>query len=211
MQDPVRKSVRKKVEEFDAYIREIYVDNLETYYIPIIQGIILQEYDSELTGRVTDRRSRTNPIYYRDEFEEALINFEWIERGRDYTKLTVPDISTFNWNQGRLRIIENILEGTIGTFIEVDEEQYVAMYGKRPVIRPFDSTVSIKQRIYLLRLSSNVLKKWRSAYPKKREVRFPFSNQPPTDIFDTANRYVEGEIDGWIDEAIKEAQKEIVK
>jgi hypothetical protein len=211
MANAVRKSVIKKVKQFDAKIRDIYVENLEIYYIPVIKDIILQEYDVELTGRVVDRKSRTNPVYYREEFEEALDSYTWIDRGWNYTTLSMPSVSNFNWNQGRLRIIENILEGTIGTFIEVDEEQYIAMYGKRPVARPFDNTVSIKERIYLLRLNADVRRRWRSSYPKVSEVRFPFSNQPPIDIFDEANRYVKSEIRSWISEAIKQARKEIVK
>jgi hypothetical protein len=210
MQKAIRKSVVKAVEKLDEYIKLIYIENLETYYIPTIQNIILQEYDYELTGRVTDRRARTNPAYYRDEFSTALTEFKWVDRGSDYVKLIVPEVSTFNWNQGRLRIIENILEGTLGIYIEVDEEQYVAMYGKRPIDRSFDNTVSIKERIYLLRLTNNVAKRWKEIYPKEKEVRFPFSNQSPIDIFDGANKYVSNNINSWIDEAIKEAQKEIL-
>ena len=206
-----RQAVRKKVDHLNDLIQETYIFNLETYYIPIIQNLILQEYDIELTGRVTDRRARTNPIYYRDEFEAALMDFEWIEENSMSTKLMTPEVNTFNWNQGSLRIIENILEGAIGTFVEVDEEQYVAMYDKRPIIQPFDKTVPLKKRIYIIRLTGDVRRRWGNAYPRNNLVRYPFSNQPPIDIFGPANRYVEEEIKGWIAEAIKESQKEITK
>jgi len=205
------KAVRKKVEQFDRLIRDTYIFNLETYYIPVIQNIILQEYDVELTGRVTDRRSRTNPIYYREEFESALMDFVWIEEGRNYDKLITPEVETFNWNQGRLKIIENILEGIIGTYVEVDEEQYVAMYGKRPIIQPFDKTVPLKKRIYILKLTADLRKRLRVLYPKNDTVRYPFSNQPSIDIFDSANRYVEENKRSWIQEAIKESQKETAR
>jgi len=206
-----KRAVRKKVDKLDKLIQDIYVENLEIYYIPIIIDIILQEYDVELTGRVTNRRARTNPIYYRDEFEDGINNFEWLEIKNGQTKLMTPETNTFNWNQGRLRIIENIVEGTMGTFVEVDEEQYVAMYGKRPIIQPFDKTVPLKERIYLLRLSGDVRRRWTDAYPKEGLVRFPFSNQPPIEIFSSANEYVSENIKNWIDEAIKQAQKEIAK
>ncbi len=207
----VKKAVHKKAEQLNALIQKTYVFNLEIYYIPEIQNIILQEYDIELTGRVTDRKARTNPIYYRDEFEEALINFEWIDINGGATKLVVPEIDTFNWEQGSLRIIENILEGAMGTFVEVDEEQYVAMYSKRPIIQPFDKTVPLKKRIYIIRLTGDVRRRWRLAYPKNAIVRYPFSNQPPIDIFEPANKYVEENIRSWIDEAITEATKEITR
>ena len=137
-------NVRKKVDQMNRLIQERLVDNLETYYIPVAQDLILQEYDIELTGAVVDRRSRTNPMYYRDEFQEALENHDWIIDARDKTTINVPETNTFDWNQGRLNVIKNIVEGTIGVFIEVDSEQYVAMYGKHPVRQPFDKTVPLK-------------------------------------------------------------------
>jgi len=206
-----RVAVKKKVIQFDRLVQERLIENLENYYIPNIQDIILSTYDIELTGRVTDRRSRTNPIYYRDEFEEALLGFEWIVEGRKETKLMTPALDTFNWNQGSLRIVENILEGTIGTFVEIDEEQYIAMYDKRPNIQPFDRAVPIKKRIYLLRLTGGLRRRWREVYPKQDVVKYPFSNTPPVDIFSPADDYVEENMNDWISEAIKESQKEIAR
>jgi len=206
-----RVAVRKKVDQLDRLIRETYVFNLETYYIPVIQNFILQEYDIELTGRVTDRRSKTNPIYYRDEFEQALYDFDWIIETKDQVTLMTPETDTFNWHQGRLRIIQDVVEGTVGMFVEVNEEQYIAMYDKRPIIQPFDRAVPIKERIYLLRYSGDVRGRWRRTYPRNEIVKFPFSNTPPIDIFYSANKYVEENINKWIDEAIKESHKEIVR
>lgn len=206
-----RAAVRQKTEKLDRLIRDIYIYNLEREYIPTIQDIILQDYDVELTGRVTDRESKTNPIYYRDEFQEALENFDWIIETRTQTTLEVPETNTFNWNQGRLRIIENIVEGTIGVYAEIDEEQYIAMYDKRPIIQPFDRDVPRKERIYVLKLTGDLRRRWRTAYPNRSIVRYPFSNQPPINIFDSANGYVENNVKSWIDDAIRQAQKEIVK
>jgi len=207
----VMKAVHKKAEQLNKLIQETYIFNLETYYIPRIQEIIMQEYDIELTGRVIDRKSRTNPIYYRDEFEEALLNFEWIETEGGAMKLVTPETNTFDWRQGRLRIIEKILEGLVGRYVEVDGQQYITMYDKPPIGEPFDKTVPRKQRIYTLRATALLKRKWSIAFPKKPLVNYPFSNQPPIDIFDAANQYVKEEIRGWIDEAIKEATKEIAK
>ena len=209
--DLSRQTVRKKTAQMDRLIRDNYVDDLERDHIPIIQEIIMRDYDIELTGRVTDRRSKTNPIYYRDEFETALIEFDWIVETRNKTTLMTPETDTFNWLQGRLRIIETILEGMIGTFAEVDEEQYIAMFSKRPIIQPFDRAVPLKERIYLLRATGDLRRRWAIAYPKNPMVRYPFSNQPPIDIFDTANTYVEENIKGWIDKAIRNTQKEIAR
>jgi hypothetical protein len=204
-------AVRKKVERFDKLIRERYIGNLENYYIPTMIEIILVEYDGQLTGQVTDRKSRTNPLFYRDEFQEALMNHEWIREGRNETILDIPEVDTFNWRQGRLRVIEKILEGLIGQYVEVDGEQYVAMYRKPPALEAFDKTVPRKERIYTLRLSNAVRRKWAETFPKKPLVKYPFSNQPPVDIFQYANTYAEENMSKWSEEAIREAKKEIGK
>jgi hypothetical protein len=203
-------AVRKKVDQLDRLIQDTYLERLEDE-IPNIINIILNTYDAELTGRVTDRRSRTNPIYYRDEFESALDEFEWFDIKKGKTVFFTPETNTFNWNQGRLRIIENILEGTIGTFIEVDEEQYIGIYEKRPAIQPFDRAVPLKERIYLLRLTGDLRRRWRETFPRSEMVRYPFSNAAPIDIFSEANRYVEENLQGWIDDSVKMAQKEIAR
>jgi len=211
MAKDVIKLVHKKAEELNKMIQELYIFNLETYYIPTMQNIILQEYDIELTGRVTDRNSRTNPIYYRDEFEQALLDFEYIDMSQGAVKFTTPETDNFNWNQGRLRIIEDIVEGTVGIFVEIDEEQYIAMYSKRPIIQPFDKTVPLKERIYIVRLSGDIKRRWSETYPKRKIVRFPFSNQPPVDIFEAGSKYVEENIKDWINEAITEVRKRETK
>lgn len=204
-------TVRNKVEKLIDLINEIYVDNLETRYIPEIKAIIMQEYDVELTGKVTDRGSRTNPIYYRDEFVEALDDFEFIIVDREEVTLTIPEVDNFNWTQGRLHIIENILEGAIGTYVELDEAQYIKLYGKRPVIQPFDKTVPIKERIYLLRYSPDLNRRWRENFPRDELIKYPFSNTPPIDIFLEANRYVMENRQSWINNSIKQARKEITR
>jgi hypothetical protein len=208
-EDKVRQRVKKTVKEIDMMISERFTENLEIYNIPVIKDIILATYDNELSGRVTDRRARTNPMYYRDEFAEALDNWEWTDTGTGFTKLITPATDTFNWNQGRLRIIENIVEGTIGKFVEVDEEQYVAMFNKRPILQPFDRAVPRKERIYLLRLSSNLRRRWRETSPRKGWVEYPFSNTSPTDIFYEADQYVMENMQGWINETIKEVTREV--
>lgn len=205
------KLVHKKAEELNKKIQELYIFNLETYHIPTMQNIILQEYDIELTGRVTNRKSKTNPIYFRDEFEEALLNFDYFDTSQGAVKLTTPEMDNFDWNQGRLRIIENILEGTVGLHVEIDEEQYIAMYDKRPIIQPFDRTVPLKRRIYIIRLTGDVRRRWRQAYPRDQIVRFPFSNQPPIDIFEAGSKYVEENIKDWINEAITTVSKEATR
>jgi hypothetical protein len=212
MKDPIMKAAKATEDRINRAILESFVERLEDEHIQEIKDIILQEYDMELTGRVTDRKSKTNPIYYRDEFALALDEFNWLSvESKQSGKLTTPAMNNFPWHQGRLRVIENILEGTIGNFMEVDEEQYLAMFERRPVVQPFDKTVPRRERVYLLKVNGDIRRRWQNAYGNEQWVRYPFSNQPPIDIFAAADQYVLDNMQGWINDAVKEITKRVGK
>lgn len=202
--------VTKYVNKFDVFLRNRWIRDLEELHIPEIQRRIMEAYDSELVGVVTDRESKTNPVEYRDDFEEALDNFQYIIENENSLTLRVPDEDNFPWLQGRLRIIKNILDGTIGIFVEADEEQYIKMYQKRPFSEePYDNSVSRKERVYLLKNTADVRRRQIEAFGKVNYlVRYPFSNKPPIDIFSPANNYVEENIKNWVKETTKRALKE---
>lgn len=208
MADPLK--IKKAINKFQRFFTDYWVDELNGVYIPMIQDMIMESYDSELVGVVTNRDSKTNPLFYREEFLTALYNFEYIKEEINSITLSVPDEDNFPWLRGRLRIIKNILDGTVGTFVEVDEEQYIKMFGKRPISEnPYDNTVQKKERIYLLRYNSDVQRRERNALGRTGAlVRYPFSNIPPIDIFGPTANYVENNLNNWINETIKKAQKE---
>lgn len=208
MADPL--NIKKITNKFKKFLTDYWIDELNEIYIPIIQDMIMESYDSELVGVVTNRDSKTNPLFYREEFLTALYNFEYIKEGISTITLSVPDEDNFPWLQGKLRIIKNILDGTVGAYVEVDEEQYIKMYGKRPISEtPYDNTVPRKERIYLLRYTADVQRRERESLGRRGAlVQYPFSNIPPIDIFGPTNDYVENNLDNWIDETITKAQKE---
>jgi hypothetical protein len=204
--------VRKDTDNFDKFLKRKIREDLVKIYVPQIREVIMQNYDVELVGRVTDRNSRTNPIYYREEFEEALDNFNWLEIGMKYTILVVPDNEIFPWNTGRLRILQNIVEGTIGNYVEVDEEQYVALYKKQPVLAlAYDKTVPRKERIYLLRYTPALQRREREVFSARVLVRFPFSNTPAIRLFEPAIEFAEENGSGWVSDITKKATKEYYK
>ena len=108
-----------------------------------------------------------------------------------------------------MSVVQNILEGIIGNYIEVDEEQYVAMYSKRPLLDPYDKTVTRKQRIYLLKWNSNVDKDWRAVFARQKPVWYPFSNMPSIDIFAGPNKEFEEGITEWLTKLIFKKSKEM--
>ena len=198
---------KKLIEGFDGLMRKNVLTTLESA-VEEVKQIIIDKYDEELLDIVTDRNSKTNPNLYRDDFIERLDKLTYVEDGNEIS-IVVPDMETFDFS-GRLRVIENIMEGTSGTYVEVNEEDYEAIFNKKPVnADPLDEYVPRKERIYLVRHNNKVRTVERTL--KKRFVKYPFSNKPPVDILEVGDEYVEKNMDGWIKNALEKALKEYVK
>lgn len=173
-----------------------------------VQNIILEEYDNELVDVVTDRDSRTNPNFYRDEFQSRLEEFEYIEEDGEGIKFHVPDMENFDWS-GRLRVIQTIMEGVLGEYVEMDEEQYKAIFNKKPISeQSLDEYVPPKQRIYLIKYTTKIKQSEKELNTKF--VRYPFSNTPSINIMDEGERYTNDNMDRWIEEAFSEARKKFI-
>ena len=173
-----------------------------------IKKVIIDEYDDELVDVVTDRESKTNPNLYRDDFIDRLGKFEFVESTGQRLSIKVPDMETFDFS-GRLKVIEAIMEGMAGIYVEVNEDDYVTIFGKRPINQePLDDFVPPKERIYLVRYTSKLKQVERDL--NKKFVRYPFSNTPPIRILEEGERFVDSNLSVWIEEALEEAQKEFV-
>jgi len=204
--------VKKNVKSYNNILIDSFGQDLEYTYIPKIKELIMANYDSELVGVVTNRKSKTNPLFYRDEFEIALNEFEYIIKNRDYITLRVPDIDNFPWENGKLKIILNIIEGTFGIYVEVTETQYIQMYNKKPLnVEPYDKTVPRKERIYLLRYTSSVQRREKEVFNRKILIRYPFSNSPPISLFEPVVKFVESNFKIWMMDSMKQTTKEYSK
>jgi hypothetical protein len=180
--------------------------------IPKVQEVILNSYDENLIGKVTNRRSKTNPSLYLEEFTERLEEFEYIDDSPIFPNLPafiVPDIENFDFS-GRLIVIHTILEGLAGKHMEVSAAQYEAMYGTPVVNRaPLDKFVPKKERIYIFRANDDLLGHAKELPNNLKLVEYPFSDTPSIDIFEEADRYVDSEMDNWRDQAQENAAKEL--
>lgn len=175
-----------------------------------IIDVVMREYDSSLT--INDRNSKSNPEFYRDEFEERLENFSYIEESGDTIKFTVPTMENFDFS-GRLKVIEQMMEGTVGVYVEVNAEDYGKMFGKKIYSRePLDTSVSRKDLIYLMRYSTIVRNAELATFGRRNYlVRYPFSNTPPILILDEAEKFVDESMSKWVKEAINKATKKFKK
>lgn len=171
-----------------------------------IQSAVLAQYDQELVDVVTDRKSKTNPNFYREEFIERLSQFEYVKVSGDKLTINVPDMETFDFS-GRLSVIKHIMEGMAGKYVEINEKDFVKSFGKRPMSEEtVDKYVSPKERIYLIRYNNRA--KQAEDTLGKDLVPYPFSNTPPIKILEEGEKFVEDNMSRWIEEALAEARKE---
>lgn len=202
---PASRKVKKKLSDslsdlIESSLRKRFVEAEKE-----IKDVIMERYDSELVDVVTDRESKTNPNLYREDFLNRLNEFSYIEG----TTLRVPDMENFDFS-GRLRVIQSIMEGLSGIYMEVNEEDYIAIFGKRPINEdPLDEYVSPKEKIYLVRYNAKLRRAEKDL--NKKLVRYPFSNTPPIRVLDVADKYVNDNMDRWIKEAVGTAQKQFIK
>lgn len=199
----IRKEASKIAKTLDDLIDQELLNKL-TSNVEEVKELIIETYDQELINVVTSSDSKTRPEDYLDDFMEKLEEFEYIEEVNDQLIFRVPDMENFDFS-GRLRVIENILEGIVGTYVEITGGQWLQIFGKSKVpTDPIDSSVPVKERVYLLKYNAFIKGKEKELNVKF--VRYPFSNAGPMDIFDDVNRYVSDEISKWIDEAVSNAQ-----
>lgn len=208
----VLNKIKKNVKSYNDILIDSFSKDLEYLYIPQIKELIMAEYDSELVAVVTDRKSKTNPLFYREEFEIALNEFEYIIKNEDHITLRVPDIDNFPWSNGKLKIILNILEGTFGIHVEITEQQYIQMYNKKPLsVEPYDKTVPLKERVYLLRYTAPVRLREKEVFGRSELIRYPFSNSPPIRLFEPTVKFVESNFKVWIGDSMTKTTKEYSK
>lgn len=207
MAQAARKEARKVASLLEKSSKKRFVKNLMRVAAPQIIDVVMSDYDARLVSAVTDRKSRTRPELYRETFESRLGSFEFIRETEKGIALRTPDMDNFDFS-GQLKIVENILNGTAGVYVEVDEEQYIQMYDRQPRRTDlFDQDLPKKQRIYLLRFTMDVRN--RLMNNNIDMVRFPFSNTPSIDIFSSADNMVVDNMGEWIDDIITDSIKDL--
>jgi hypothetical protein len=204
----VESKIEKIAKDLDGFVlealREILNEELENIKYLIMDGFNL------LSAMVIDPESKTDPALYRRKFEERVDSFEYIEIDGNRVKIHTPDMENFDFSE--LEIVEQILEGTVGVFVEISQEDMEKITGKTVVNnKPVDPSVPKKDRIYLERYTPKVRQKEKEVLEKKL-VRFPFSNTPPLydRVFDPAEEYVNENIKFWSDEAIRKGESKML-
>ena len=198
------KTVSKKIESGVKYNLKTEFNNV----IDEIKNVIIEEYDDKLMKSTINRRSLIDYSMYRDEFISRLDDFQFIKESENIITLDVPDIETFDFSDG-LEIVQTMMEGLSGAYVEVNEKEYSHIFGKKPRLsEAIDKRVSPKDRVFLVRYTGNVRGAEKDL--NKRFVKYPFSNTPPIDILEVGNLFVNDNLDKWINNAIEKSNKEVV-
>jgi len=202
-------SANKIPKNFNTIVRQQLISKFNSE-VPYIKQTIMQAYDELLVDVVTDRKSKTNPLFYKDEFEEKLNDFKYTTENHMGITISVPDMDTFDFS-GRLRVLKNIMEGTTGIYVEISALDFEHVFNKQPVnIDPIDEYVPKKDTIYIIKYSSKIRRAEKDILGKKL-VRYPFSNSPPIDILQVGQNYVDDNIDEWLNKTIQTAEDILIQ
>lgn len=198
------KTVSKKVEQ----ALKNHLKNEAEVFIERIKQVIIEEYDNQLIGFKADRRSKIDYNTYRDKFVSRLNEFQFIKDNENGITLNIPDMETFDFSDG-LEIVKIMMEGLGGIYIEVDEEEYSYIFGRKPQLADaVDNNVTTKDRVFLVKYTGKIRRVEKEL--NTRFVRFPFFNSSPIDILEVGDVFVKDNIDEWINNAIEQANKRVV-
>jgi len=195
----MNKIIEKKIKNWTKDINNNLIEILEREAIPAAKGIIMEDYDFNLND-VANPKSKLAPERFIDEFTRRLDDFEYIGKtSRGGVKIVCPDMENFDF-RGSLKTIENILEGMAGNYVEVERADYVQASKK-------ETYQGRRDEVFLVRYTAEV-RKWEKILDKKFEP-YAFSNVAPIDIFTRSSKYIEDNLDEWIDDAINKSKRGI--
>ncbi len=185
---------------YDIKIEEVFKSKVSA-----VKDIIMNDYD-QLSSFIVDTRSKADPAQLKELFILALDDFEFVKNTPNLM-FSLPDLDTFDFTD--LELIEQILEGTVGEYVEVPHEA-LSILGIVLNLIPINVLAEPQDRVYIMEANDELKARARRLldYPL---VIFPFSDTPSQYglVFGGADTYVEENIDSWIDTAIKEANNKV--
>jgi len=180
-------------------IKERLYNNF-TKAVAQIKKVIIAEYD-RLSSIMDDPNSKANPALYRDDFIKRLDNFSYVENVGDTVSINVPDMETFDFS-GRLKVVETIINGVAGSYIEMSGEEYKSIFKRTPFSPDSRGAEDLSNEdIYLIRYNNNIRNI--EKHLKKDFVKYPFSNMPPIDVLEKAGEFVDSNMEKWISDTLE--------
>ena len=200
---------------FEDIIRKNITQIFSSIFLPKLIDVYLETYKKSLQDLEVSSDSLANPEYFFEDYKNALNDFNYINFFNKYEfKFTLPDEDTFNFS-GRLTFL-NILNTCIfGDFYELPIQDYLYLLNRKDIgssikeslldLHPISDSNNITEFDFLLIDSNIKLLPIVEQILNKKLVYFPFSNQPPIDIFSEGKIYFEDHSAGLINEIISKS------
>ncbi len=217
MSTPASKLSGKLVTQLNRNLRSTFEE-----YLPELKDVYLNTYHSKLDDVVTDSNSLANPDYFYEDYATALDNFDYFydesEDADDSFRIKIPTEDTFPFS-GRLNFIHILINGIIGDYYELSQEDYNTLINSNisddvksslyELSEFFDDATSEDLRFYLISSLDSLYKTVQSMLNKDLTL-FPFSNSPPIDLFEDGVDAFNDHFDSLVNAAINTSIKEEV-
>jgi hypothetical protein len=179
--------------------------------IPTLIDKTMSIYKDLLLSTVVAKESLSNPLYMYDDFKDRLKDFNYVYTNNQGPTLEIPSVETFDFS-GSLVILKFIMEGISGFYYELPETDLNTVVKNNyldgtteAILLNLPGLVSddvpVTRSFRLVPAKSNLAKKIKEVLNKELVI-YPFSNQPPIDIFYDLNLFTDSNIKNWIDTAI---------
>jgi len=182
---------------------KLFKDDFYKYFMDVVREDIPdiidktnEIYNDELNGRVKDRSSKVIAENYQNEFVDQMWEYDYTLLEFDGVSLRCPDMDDFPFEIRKLSSLQTILEGMPYNAIEIPHEQYEIITGKKPFTKqPFDSSVLLRDRIYVERKTTKIVNVANSL--NIRLAPYAYSRMPPVDIFESIKIYMKEQEKRW--------------
>ena len=183
--------------------------NIINRAVESLKEIIISSYDSALSGVKIPLGSRIDLNDIKASLVDQLNEFNYIS-SNGTIDISVPDMETFDFSKNpNLRLLQTILEGVVGVYVLVNGNEFVSVYGHKPINEEtLDESFAPADMLYLIPYSPKVQSV--EAKLKTKFTKYPFSNMPPVRLFEDGEDYVKVNIEKWIDTSLKMAEKEFI-
>ena len=179
------------------------IDNLKAIRSSVMDGFLLIE------DLLEDVETNIDFNIIKEIFLERLMKFEFIPESEDPNRLDVvlPTIDNFDFSD--IEIMEIILNGVVGDFVEANYDEISQLFGNiHGKLLKVNSVIG--DFIYIIPINEDLV------LQEKRILgyslnRFPFSNSPPIykEFFSKSVNFIDDNLSDWVNKIIKTSLRDV--
>ena len=178
-------------ERFARLFSDNLVEAMRSQVIPSVKNFIIDSYDDKLLG-VVPEGSLGRPEDFRELFIERLNEYNFVRKNVISASFSVPDAEKFDFS-GDLSFLKYVFEGMAGVYYLIPMNTY-RLLGYTPP--------DLRQTLYLVREDDPLMNDVRKFLGDTFLEPYAFSNSPPIDIFEGADKYARDKIKKALESAV---------